>query len=63
MAHLLHVSVVKCVVSMCHKIVNVDEAEQIHVCGCPYVGTYKKNLTPVVHVDKVRMHPMLAKRS
>ena len=46
---------------MCRKIVNVDQAKQICVCGCPHVGTYKKNLTPVVHVDKVCMHRMLAK--
>jgi hypothetical protein len=46
---------------MCCKIVNVDQAKQICMCGCPHVGTYKKNLTPVVHVGKVCMHPMLAK--
>jgi len=50
-------------VSVCHKIVNVDQAKQIRICGCPHVGTYKKYLTPVVHVDKVCMHRMLAKQN
>jgi len=26
-------------VSMGHKIVNVNQAKQIHICGCPHVGT------------------------